>query len=526
MYAKLQTHWYILPVLSGALLIASFHPFNIWPLAFVALVPLCYYVAAFPHPRLSRVFWAGFLTASIFSFSLSYFTLIQFHWLPEAYLFTTAVKLSVIPITLLSGALVGALYVIGYRFLRSSSIILNILLLASVYTAAELLLRASFGGYYFAFLAYAGAPVTPLLAVASIGGASSVSFLIALVNALIGEGLVEWRSRRAAYIRTAAGCVCVLFALVAGAEFLKAQSSPEGVLRVALIQVEARDAAAFGAQKEGRFYFPELEALIRKAVAGRPNLIVYPFSPVEGVLYREEQPPAFNRRVLVASEAAVGQWFAAQAGTATVMTWNTLYAEGEFRNVYEFWKEGSVVAEYRKRNLFPFMDYTPLWAQRLGFYSTPFDVASGAPDAPVEVEGVRMGNLLCSELHDASLGVRDAREGRVLLAVGSEAMFIDAVASNFALRAAQYRAAETGVPVVRGNLLGPSGVIDASGRILASLPAGKGGVLQGEVTYREPNPTVYSRFGEWPLRLLMCVILFGAWISRSRSTANISLSKP
>src|SRR5574337_990879 len=102
------------------------------------------------------------------------------------------------------------------------------------------------------------------------------------------------------------------------------------------------------------------------------------------------------------------------------------------------------------------MDYTPLWAQRLGLYSTPYDVTAGAPDNHASLDGISVGSLLCSELDQADLGRQTAATSSLIIAAGSEAMFVDDVASEFSVRAAQFRAAENHVPVVRGNMLGPS----------------------------------------------------------------------
>ena len=130
---------------------------------------------------------------------------------------------------------------------------------------------------------------------------------------------------------------------------------------------------------------------------------------------------------------------------------------------------------------------------------------------------------MCSELHDASLARTEGMRSSLLLAVGSEAMFADDVASNFALRAAQYRAVENGMSVIRGNLLGPSAIIKPDGRLEAWLPAGQGGVVRGEVTLYAPRTTPYGRWGDLPLISLICVILGAAlWKKHLRLPAEVS----
>ena len=54
-----------LPILSGALLYASFPPFSLWPLVFIALVPLLLFLAR--EEKFWRLFAGSFLFIFIFS---------------------------------------------------------------------------------------------------------------------------------------------------------------------------------------------------------------------------------------------------------------------------------------------------------------------------------------------------------------------------------------------------------------------------------------------------------------------------
>lgn len=517
MYAKLEKYGYVLPALSGVLLVLTFHPFDFWPLGFVALVPLFYFITAFPGRSAWRTFWGGFVTGALFAFVLSYFTLMQFHWLPGAYLFADAVRWLVVPITLLSGAMVGLLSVVMYRTFYSRSIFLNALLAAAVYTASELLLQQLFGGYYLATLAYAAAPLPPLLSIAAFGGAPLVSFFVAWINGLLTEALIAWRTRPRQLVRAAAASAALfLIVFLPNYIYLHRPLAVQKTLSVAVIQVGPRDAIVFGTQKNGQFFWA-MGAPLAQAAAAHPDLLIYPFSPVEGALYRGEAP-AFNKRVLVASEQSVARFVAdALPATTAFLTWNNVYAAGNFYNEYELWQGGRVVSEYQKRALFAFMDYTPAWAQRIGFFSTPFDVVPGAPDNNLVLGGIEVGDLMCSELQSAGLARGEARRAPLIIAVGSEAMFEDDVASSFSLRAAQLRAAENDVPVVRGNILGPSGVIDRFGALTASAPASAGATVAATVALTAPRATLYNRFGGVVIWAVICGILGSAWYIRSRA---------
>lgn len=509
MYANLERRWYILPILSGVLLVLTFHPFDLWPLGFVALVPIFYFTVGFRRSAW-RVFWGGCITGGIFAFALSYFTLIQFHWLPETYLFVDLVHVAVVPITLVGGGVCG-LSLLLYRALYGRSPLLNALLAAAAYTVAELLLQLIFGGYYLATLAYAAAPLTAFLSLAALGGAPLLSFAIAWVSGLITEGLVWYQRPRRLLWPALVSVAGFALVFVPNYVYLHRPLPAERVLSIAVVQTGDRAAPnIFGTQTNGVFSW-SMGTLLAGAAASEPDLLIYPFSPVEGSLYRGT-PPAFNKDVLVASEASVGRFLKGLVpGSTTLMTWNDLYAQGAFYNEFEFWQNGRVVSEYQKRALFPFMDYTPGWAAHIGLYSTPFDIVPGAPDNRLVLDGQPLGDLMCSELHNASLARSEARQAPLIIGVGSEAMFLDDVASSFSLRAAQLRAAENDVPVVRGNILGPSGITNRFGALLAMAPAGQGEVISADVPLSASRQTLYNRVGDSLIIAWLCVILGSAW---------------
>lgn len=517
--------WWALPALSGALLVLTFHPFNFWPLCFVALVPLYYFAASGAH-TLRRLFLGGFITGAGFAFMLSYYTVAQFHWLPEAYLFVDLVRAAAVPISLVSGVIVGGLTVVFFRYLYGNSTLMNALLGGALYTLAELLLRTLFGGYYLAELGYAATPMPPLMPLAAVGGGSLLSFVIALVNAYWVAVLMyrarEWPAMRRV-LRDGAILALIVCALAAAsAAYLREPGASRGSLSIVLLQDGGRDQTPFGREQNGTFFWAEGSTLAA-AASTSPDLVIYPFSPVEGALYRSEAP-ALNKAVLVASEAAVGAFARATLpASTTLLTWNNLYADGRFYNEYELWQGGAVAGEYRKRHLFPFMDYTPSFAARVGLYTTPFDVVPGPAQGGLTVRGIALGDLMCSEVHDTGLARAEAARGvPLIIAVGSEAMFEDDVASQFSLKAAQMRAAENDVAVVRGNVLGPSAIIDRHGRLVASIPSRQPGLAEATLALSAPKPTLYNRLGDGPLIALICGILVSAWYTRSRAGVLMS----
>lgn len=519
MWAKLRESPWMLPAASAAFLVLAFHPFDLWWLAFVALSPLYYFVAAAPTRPRKEVFLGGFITGGVFALSLSYFTVVQFKWVPEAHLFTDLVHLSFLPIGILGGLLCGGFCTLAYRYLRTSSPALNMLAGAGAFTAGEMLLYALCGGYYFAMLGYAAANVPPLISFASIGGAFSVSFLVALINSAVAEGFALPASARRRFARDAALLAAAALLVYGGNQWYLSGAAKEGEVSVRVVQTSSRDAVGFGTMDGEAFSFPSLARRLQEAGEDAPDLLIYPFSPVEGALYVGEKP-ALNKPILVAPREAFLDWAnGLLPASTTLMVWTTLYEDGGFHNVFEYIQEGRLVGEYRKRALFPFIDYTPLWAQRLGFFTTQIDQEAGE-DRSLAVAGVPISGMLCSEIHKQDLAREDAPGVQLIVSAGSEAIFVDDVASEYSLKAAQFRAAETRRPAVRANLLGPSGIIGSDGAVLARLDRGVTGELGASVTVEAPRTTLYARFGHLPLLALLAAILGSVLLRAARRGTN------
>ena len=506
----LEKYWAILPIASAILLVLCFYPFDIWFLCPIVLAPL-YYFAGMPAAfSKKKVFFGAGLTGAIFAFSLAYMSVIQFHWIPQAYIFEYIVRASFLPIALASGCISG-LCLLAYRLVRKEGTFLkNIFFGTALYVAAEIFLSFCFKGYYFGTLAYSVHSIPFLVGLASLGGVFFVSFIVGLVNIAIAEfflcprALLRKNAIKAGSVVLAIAAVGILNHIYMGHASSRVQdeNAATSSISVAILESSDRSDTAFGYVDATGYHFDELSSLLSYASAYDPNLIIYPFSPVNGSIYAGQVTASFNKDILVTSASTLGSWISARTGSSTtVMTWNTMYRNDSFLNEFDFWKDGSIVSTYDKRKLFPFMDYTPAFAQSGGLYTTPIDTTPGAAHQDTRVDGISMGMLLCSEINNQELARQDAISAPIVVSAGSEAMFVDDAVSRFNLVSTQFRAAENGTPFIRANRLGPSGVSDAQGNVLApekAIDAGTTGkVLLYDIKIGPHARTVFSYVGNW-----------------------------
>ena len=104
----------------------------------------------------------------------------------------------------------------------------------------------------------------------------------------------------------------------------------------------------------------------------------------------------------------------------------------------------------------------------------------------------------------------------LILNLTNDAWFGDTPGPRQHLAQARLRAVEEGLPLVRDANSGISAVVDAHGRITASLPLGVEGVLDADLPARLPGRTPYAAFGDGPFALGLIACLLIALAARRR----------
>ncbi len=510
--------WFVLPVVSAVLLLLSFYPFNLWFLNLVALAPFFYFINL-PVSR-RRLAYGGFLFGFVFSFSISYFTVIQFHWIPETYLFKNLVNLSFLLLSAIGGT-VGCMVALSYRFFSGKNLARNAFVFGAIFAISELFLNFIFGGYFPGMLPLTADTLWPIMKLASVGGVFFVSFLMYSINAFAGQLLlIRDADKIKNFAKGLAVSLVLLSIIFAGNEAYLGfgKTGTAETIKVAILQNMDKGEGVFATTTDEIFKFNKLDELLKKASLQKPDLIIYPFSPVIGAIYFTPPIAEFNKKVLAVSAGEFARWLNERVPEGTiVMTWDVVYKNGEFLNQNDFWQNGRIVGSYRKRNLFPFADYTPKWAQKMSFYTTPYDIVKGEENQNISLgNGLSTGNLICSEISNQALASRDTQNSQIIISAGSEAMFSDAVASAFNLMHARYRAAENNVPVIRANRFGPSAIVDSGGGIVKKMKRGEDGVMVGEIKITDGRRTLFNVFGNVIVLVLIVIILLTAFYLKKR----------
>ncbi len=505
-----------LPLCAGILLALVFFPFYLWPLAFLALTPLFYFAAKSSSNR--EVFLGGALVGLVGIGPLVYFSLFQIPIIPGAEVFYYVARLSSIPTLVLFGTLFGTLALL-YAKLRGGSFIVNASIAAALYVVVEIVVFLVFGGYYPDSFSRAIVDFPLALTWSAMASTLFVSFVVALVSATIAEILLLKKEKR---LRTAAKvfiCAALFLAISFGYQtYLCAETHYVKDLSVAIIQIPRESVLLlpYGKEEGGVFTNEKVEKRLKEASSS--DLLIYPYTPFRGVTYEGLKPQ--DTSYVYMEDTVLGNWLSQLTASTTVaMIWNSTTEGGLIYDEYSFW-EHNQKSSYKKRALYRYSDYMPSWTRLFKLENNRYTVTPGPEVQSLHIAGEEISGLICSELHQDELARTTAKEVGVIVAVGSDAMFPGPIGGTYSLATARYVAASNGVPVIRGNIHGPSALISSDGRVVASLPFGKEETLFGRLPLQEKKvPTLYAYVGNFLMYGVIILIVAYA-LYRKRGFRN------
>jgi apolipoprotein N-acyltransferase len=187
--------------------------------------------------------------------------------------------------------------------------------------------------------------------------------------------------------------------------------------------------------------------------------------------------------------------------------------------------DGQILASYDKAHLVPFGEFIPMrWllgfipqvAERGGFVTGPGPTTLHLPGLPP------VSPIICYEAIFPHAVIDEADRPGWLLNGTNDAWFGRSVGPDQHFAFARVRSVEEGLPLIRAANGGISGVIDAYGRRVMSLPLGEETVLDVKLPQALPSDTVYGRLGDTPLLLIVVIALIASIAAYSRRVRNSS----
>lgn len=500
----MRRHPALLSLALGALAALGFAPLQLWPLALLAVAGWMWLVH--DAPTLRAALWRGWL------FGVGHFT-VNDNWIAHAFDFQETM-----PHQLgLAAPVLLALYLAVYPMLAAGLVWWwrreggpdwpFVLAFAAAWITTEYLRATMFTGYAWDPLGVQWLP-TGVGQLASWWGTYSLSGLFVLAAGALPLAV---RRRRSAF-GVLAGLIVA--AVLAGVGILSSDhelsgTAPTNPPHVRIVQPNI-------AQDQRGDTDTELMLRALERLSGRPGpaprLLLWPEGVVrdfieDGYPWRYYTAPdelrgfTFHdpRRVRARLARLLGSRDLLLAGGSALQFTPDEEVKTASNTIFVVDPRARIVGRYDKAHLVPYGEYLPMrpLLSAIGLSRLvpgDLDFQPGPGPRSLNLPGVGpVAMQLCYEIVFSGEVVDRAHRPRLLFNPSNDAWF-GAWGPPQHLAQARMRAIEEGLPVLRATPTGISAVIDAHGRVLASIPLGHRGAI--ELPLPAPlAPTLFARVG-------------------------------
>jgi len=477
----------LMSVLSGILLTAGFPKLELYPLAWIALIPL---FSALQGRNAKQAFILGFICGlAHYVTALYWIRYVIYHYggIP--------LPLAIMVLLLLCAYLAlytGCFAVIANRWEQSP--LLWVWALPAVWVALEWVRAHALTGFPWASLGYTQTPFEPLVQVADITGVYGISWLIILGNTVLMGWLNQngLRMNILSSLTVAALFAGMLFYGFSRSEAIKALEAGAAPLRAAVVQGNIDQAQkwepSYQQETLERYRRLSLEAARQNP---RPDLIVWP--ETSAPFFYGIQEDLSRQLDDIVREVGIPVLFGSP-GVKVV--------DGERRLVNRAYladETGRPIGYYDKQHLVPFGEYVPY--QKVLFFvhklvQAAGNFAAGDNPAPIEWGDQRLGVLICYEAIFPELAREQLDRGAsILVNITNDAWFGMTSAPYQHMEIARWRAVEFRAPLIRSANTGVSAVFDSTGKALGTIPLNEEGYLVAAV---QPLyiVTFYAKWGD------------------------------
>lgn len=232
--------------------------------------------------------------------------------------------------------------------------------------------------------------------------------------------------------------------------------------------------------------------------------VPFPLNQATGALAATAEAAPENGYVLTGAARVIGNQSGRQA----------------FNSFFAVTSTGAIAAVYDKAHLVPFGEYMPLQdiiplpqlTGGTGFTAGPGPVSITLGGLPT------FSPLICYEVIFPGAVIEQSQRPAWLFNLTNDAWFGDSSGPHQHLAAAQLRAVEEGLPVVRVANTGISAVTDGYGRLIGQIPLGEKGILDSRLpVHLEATP--FSKYGHGPFLIVVLALILLA-TARARKEAK------
>jgi len=484
-------------VAGPALLSLAFPPFDVGPIALIALVPL---FLLWSKLTWKQAFWWGWLAGILMFLTILYWTSITIFefvgaWSSLALTLLCAIEGFAVAATAVSAALVGkGAFRLGSIFGVPAAWVI----FESIRTNGSL-------GVPFGQLGLVASHMLWLLPIAALGGVYLLTAVVALANAAVAAILVGSRSLRIA------GAVVLGFlaVIVAISDTRRVDALAPATLRVAIAQGNIEQDVKWTPQvfvQSQKIY----ANMTREAASRGARVVVWP----ETAITTSAPQDRMLLQKLTGLAASTHVWML--AGTIDTPT-----PQGYYNALIDLTPQGSVSGIYHKHWLVPFAEYLPFanLLRRLPIMDQASTFLAGPGPHVLSAGGYSWGPLICYESAFAPYARATVNAGADVIVIATDDAWFNSTPEPYQhADIAAVQAVATGRWIVRAASTGISEIINPHGVIVSALGVGQRGIVMGNIGQGIQTP--YDRYGAaWLITLCLVVLASGIIVARVRHTA-------
>ncbi|MBI4683565.1 MAG: apolipoprotein N-acyltransferase [Nitrospirae bacterium] len=478
---------------SGILLGLGFPQFNLYPLAWAALVPL---FAALRDKNTKSAFYLGLLAGLIYFLGTIY-------WVYHSMYFYGGVPLILSILLLILLSLSQALYVgafaVLFNFLSKRSSIPALFIAPVLWVTIEYIRTYTIFNFPWSILGYSQYKFLPLIQISDITGVYGISFLVAAFNGAIYDAAVLWPKKSDETPLAArwphALSIIILVSILISSLFYgmgKLKETDKGrKIRVSVIQGNVEQDKKWDSKFQTEV-IDKYKRLSIKAASDNPDIIVWPESALPFVF---EYHKTLTEE-LVAFQKQLNRYLLFGSVMSKV---NTTGNNQLSNSAVLLSPDGSIKSVYDKIHLVPYGEYVPLrdLFPFVGKLVTAIgDFIMGEETTVMETTVAKIGPLICYEIIFPGLVRQFVDKGaNVLVTITNDAWFGRTAAAYQHFSMAVFRAVENRVPVARAANTGISGFFDSRGRIINKSNLFVETILTEEISVGDKK-SFYTKHGD------------------------------
>lgn len=479
----------ILSVVSGILLALSFPKYDLYLIAWVAIVPLLYCIT---DVTLKQSCIYGFICGFIFSnFAFSWFFsdfLLEYSRVPLYTNFLTYLALSIY-FAAYFGVFTAIINILS-RTMKLAAYLLS----PFIFVLLEYIRANAFTGLPWELLGHSQYRFLQIIQIADITGVYGVSFLLVLSNAAIVLLLKE-HTRSTALVKTTviASCALIVLAVVYGSVKMGAGSRDAKLFRVSLIQGNTTmEEKLSNDAKIAQGIIDAYGRMTTQALSQNPDIVVWPETSMPFIfgMHKETTESLLNFQKRTGVPLLMG----------IIRSTGTSSQQKRYLNSALLIANGELQAAYNKVKLVPFAEYVP-GRVKIGKLIDNYNYESGNAYTVFELGNMKFSSLICYEIIFPEISRNLVAQGAMaLFAISNDAWFGDTSAPYQHFSMAVFRAVENRVPLVRVANTGVSGFIDRCGRITETGSIFRKEILTGDISPGNGD-SFYTRYGDFFITL-------------------------